>query len=97
VVSSDEVVVAMPTPVGFSDEVANVNFFIIFLFVPISELSVSSVDRPVPKNDGRGQGRCFLRPVLTNRLRIHGQMPIILLFLIGVQVLSRIKLNLRTP
>jgi hypothetical protein len=27
--------------------------FIIFLFFPIPELSVSSVDRPVPKNDGR--------------------------------------------
>jgi hypothetical protein len=28
--------------------------FIIFLFFPIQELSVSSVDRLVPKNDGRG-------------------------------------------
>jgi hypothetical protein len=31
--------------------------FIIFLLFPIPELSVSSVDRPVPKNDGRGRGR----------------------------------------
>jgi hypothetical protein len=28
--------------------------FIVFLFFPIPELPVSSVDRPVPKNDGRG-------------------------------------------
>jgi membrane-anchored glycerophosphoryl diester phosphodiesterase (GDPDase) len=28
--------------------------FFIFLFFPIPELSVSNVDRPVPKNDGRG-------------------------------------------
>jgi hypothetical protein len=28
--------------------------FIIFLFFPIPELSVSSVDQPVPKNGGRG-------------------------------------------
>jgi hypothetical protein len=27
--------------------------FIIFLFFPIPELSVSSVDRPVPKKDGQ--------------------------------------------
>jgi hypothetical protein len=29
-------------------------FIIIFLFFPIPELSVSSVDRHAPKNDGRG-------------------------------------------
>jgi hypothetical protein len=29
-------------------------WFIVFLFFSIPELSVSSVDRPIPRNDGRG-------------------------------------------
>jgi hypothetical protein len=37
-------------------------YFIVFLFFPIPKPSVSSVDRPIPKNDGRDKADVLSGP-----------------------------------